>query len=250
MFGSKHQINRSYKNLAKNNFIGKEAMTDADYEDLVEYARSIGAKDIGVTKLDRSRIFSNHAIMYDIAIVFTMEMDEKKINMAPSRETGHEVHRTYYELSVIVNKAANHLRNRGYNVQANSPLGGDVNFVGLARDANLGEVGNHGLLISKEVGPRQRIATIFTNAEINYKKYQSKEDYAWINEFCIKCQKCVIACPAKAINPEAAKQHLTTRIDYKKCAVPFANDSGCSVCIKECVFNYTDYVKIKKSFIK
>ncbi|MBK5243230.1 hypothetical protein [Clostridium sp.] len=39
-------------------------------------------------------------------------------------------------------------------------------------------------------------------------------------------------------------------IDYKKCAVPFSRNKGCTVCIKECTFFKGDYEKIKKSFFK
>ena len=38
----------------------------------------------------------------------------------------------------------------------------------------------------------------------------------------------------------------TTHIDYKKCAIPFSQYAGCSVCIKECTFFKGDFDNIKK----
>jgi epoxyqueuosine reductase QueG len=203
----------------------------------------------GVTKVKNEMIFSNHAILFDNAIVFSMEMDKTAINKAPHKDTGHEVHKTYFRLGKIVNKVAKYMRSLGYDTQANSPLGGDVNFVTLAKEANLGEIGNHGLLISDIVGPRQRLAAVFTNASIEELDVNSKEDYSWINDFCIKCQKCTRSCPGNAIYENASKDNLDKRIDFVKCAMPFGTTQGCSVCIKVCPFNNIPYSKIKNSFL-
>lgn len=35
-------------------------------------------------------------------------------------------------------------------------------------------------------------------------------------------------------------------LDNKRCAVPFANNNGCSLCIKECIFNKVDYYKLRE----
>lgn len=57
-------------------------------------------------------------------------------------------------------------------------------------------------------------------------------------------------CPAKAIydktiiDKKGAKKH----IDYTKCAVPFSNNYGCTVCIKECVFFKSNYNKVLRGF--
>lgn len=245
MIGSKKQMGISYKELKHNEGLPNKVLTVEDFEKIKEYAKSVGALDVAVTAVTRDLIYSNHAVLFDKAIVITAEMDKKKIDMAPDKETGHEVHRTYYELSVIVNKVARFMRTLGYKTQANSPLGGDVNFVKLAHNAGMGEIGNNGLLISEKVGPRQRIAAVYLDASIDEIK-DDRPDYTWIRDFCIKCQKCVRSCPVGAINPLGLVENLTTMIDYKKCALPFANNTGCSICIKECVFNNKDVNIVKE----
>lgn len=37
-------------------------------------------------------------------------------------------------------------------------------------------------------------------------------------------------------------------IDHTKCADPFSNDNGCTLCIKYCPFSYADYDKLKVKF--
>jgi hypothetical protein len=37
-------------------------------------------------------------------------------------------------------------------------------------------------------------------------------------------------------------------IDHAKCADPFSNDNGCTLCIKYCPFSYADYDKLKAKF--
>ncbi len=247
---SMYQVIKSYKDLSRNPVSAKNVLTKADFELIKNYAIKLGAMHFGVTKVAKEMIFSNHAILFENAIVFSMEMDKKAINKAPHKDTGHEVHKTYYRLGKIVNKVANYMRSLGYDAQANSPLGGDVNFVTLAKAANLGEIGNHGLLISDVVGPRQRLAAVFTSASIAELEVNSKEDFSWINDFCIKCQKCVRNCPGKAIYENASKDNLDKRIDFIKCALPFGTTQGCSICIKVCPFNNVPYSKIKTSFSK
>jgi Pyruvate/2-oxoacid:ferredoxin oxidoreductase delta subunit len=245
MFGSIKEIRKSFKDLRKNEGLTKRVLSQSDYIKIKEYARSVGALDVGFANITPDIIFSNHAVVFDKALVITAEMNKEVIDLAPNRETGHEVHKTYYALAVIVNKVARYMRTLGYKTQANSPLGGDVNFVTLAQKAGMGEIGNHGLLISEKVGPRQRIAGVYIEASLE-ELQEDRPDYTWIRDFCIKCQKCVRLCPGDAIDGDALKENKTVMIDYKKCAIPFANSTGCSVCIKECVFNNKDLNEVRE----
>ena len=85
-------------------------------------------------------------MLYKHAIVFTIEMNQDKIKLAPSIPSFIEVFRTYYEVGVIVNKVATFLRReRGYNAHAGPAVGGDVNYIPLAMDAGLGYSGKNEL---------------------------------------------------------------------------------------------------------
>jgi epoxyqueuosine reductase QueG len=176
-----------------------------------------------------------------------MEMTKDKISSAPSKLASSEIYRTYYELGRIVNVVSNQLRQMGHNAQAGPALGGDVNYPILAENAGLGVVGKHGLLIDPKVGPSLRIATIYT--DIENLPFSTSNDHLWVKSFCDKCQKCVRLCPAAAIYSEAKLSEHATKvcIDYKKCAVPFSKDFGCTLCVKNCTFYSGDYQIIKES---
>jgi epoxyqueuosine reductase QueG len=195
-------------------------------------------------------IFVNKGILFPNAIVLTMEMAQDKVATAPSKACVKEIFRTYKEMGIIVNRISTYLRHHGYAAQAGPALGGDVNYPLLAQKAGLGHCGRHGLLISPEIGPRQRIAAVYTNIE--NLPYTDTQDHNWIEAFCSKCRRCQKACPGKAIYQDVhhledgTKQH----IDYTKCAVPFSTNYGCTVCIKECTFNVQTYDTIKSGFMK
>lgn len=247
MFSTIKQARKSYKDAVKNPVNPKKKAEDGFIEELVEYAKSLGVLDVGFAKINPDYIFKGSAVLYENAIVVTMEMGKGAIAMAPSKVTGHEIHRTYNGLGNIVNKIAEYLRQKGYGAQAGPALCGDVNYVLLAEKAGLGAIGTHGLLISPKVGPRQRIAAVYTSIE--NLPFSKKNEYLWIKNFCEKCKKCVRVCPAGAIyeKPENDYSDTVKHIDYKKCAVPFSSKWGCTVCIKECTFNNTDYEKIKNA---
>jgi epoxyqueuosine reductase QueG len=214
---------------------------------LVSYARSLGCHDVGYTTVPRNLVYSGKSIAYPHAIVLTMPMDKTRIGKAPSMTSGREIWRIYDGLGQAVNKIARYLRKRGYGAQAGAALGGDVNYPLLAQMGGLGWIGKHGLLISPGTGPSQRIAAVFTTIE--NLPAAPMNPHSWIADFCSSCGKCVRACPAGAIYdvkptmPDGGPQH----IDHRKCAVPFSNTMGCSVCIKECTFFLGDYEKIKKA---
>lgn len=239
---------RSYKDVRKNPKYPKTIASEKFQEELIQYAKDLGVLDLGFAQINPSFIFKNCSILYKNAIVVTIEMDKEAISKAPSKITGHEVHRTYRNLGIIVNKIAEFLRMNGFGAQANPALGGDVNYSLLAEAACLGAIGNHGLLISSHVGARQRIAAIYTSIENLPIKHTN--EYLWIKEFCKKCRKCVRTCPSNAIydGPKNDYSNALKHIDYKKCAVSFSKQCGCSVCIKECTFNNEEYEKIKKGF--
>jgi epoxyqueuosine reductase QueG len=175
-----------------------------------------------------------------------MDMNKSKMKYAPSIATSREVWRAYAGLGEIVNKLSDYLRKRGFQSQAGPALGGETNYPYLAQKAGLGYLGKHGLLISRGCGPSQRIAVIYTSIE-NLPVTDS-EEYRWIPEFCEGCHRCVKACPSRAIyKTTLTKENGNHKhIDYKKCALPFSQYAGCSVCIKECTFFKSDFDNIKK----
>lgn len=191
------EMKKSYKTLKNNPHLNKTIIDDVTLDELKSFAYTLGVSDIGFAKVDPSMIFKNKKILFDNAIIFTMEMKRDAIDYAPSIKTKKEIFRTYLELGKIVNMVAEFLRERGYNAQAGPALGGDVNYPLLAQKAGLGTIGKHGLLIGPKFGPSFRIAAIYT--DIENLPMNKTNDYMWINSFCEKCSRCVTKCPSSAI---------------------------------------------------
>ncbi|MCS5422849.1 MULTISPECIES: 4Fe-4S binding protein [Psychrilyobacter] len=213
-------------------------------KELEEYAKSLGVASIGYTKVPRKYIFKDFAIMYDNAIVFTLEMDKDIIETAPSYSTGVMVHKTYNKLGKISMKIAEFLRKNGCDVHAAHPLMGQTLYPALGELAGLGFHGNHGMLITPEFGPRVRIAAVYTNIENLPINLSNK--HKWIEEFCSKCKLCEKKCPGKAIfqNPIKNEYGIIKSIDSYKCFKNFSENHGCSICIKVCPFNQVGYEKL------
>jgi epoxyqueuosine reductase len=181
-------------------------------------------------------------------MVFTMEMDREKIKQAPSMPSFIEIFRTYLQLGIIVNQISDFLRDRGYNALAGPAVGGDVNYIPVAIDAGVGYSGKNGLLITKDNGPRIRLAAVFT--DIENLPFAEENPHEWVRYYCQSCNLCIEKCPVDAIYMET-KTHADGGpifIDHTLCAMPFSNDNGCSLCIKHCPFSYGDYNKIKAKF--
>lgn len=242
---------KGYQSIAENPVSGNRIADPAFFSELEEYIHSLGILDIGFTEVPRSYIFSNKQILFDKAIVMTMEMNKESMSRAPGPAAGKEVWRTYHDLGLASNKVAEFLRRRGFAAQPGPALGGETNYCMLAQKAGLGRIGKHGILISPETGPSLRIAAVYTDIE-NLPLTDSRAgEYAWISEFCRTCLRCVRKCPAGAIfeQNEIDEKGRQKAIDYKKCAVPFSQTIGCSICIRECTFFKGDYHKIQKSYL-
>ena len=95
--------------------------------------------------------------------------------------------------------------------------------------AGLGNFGVNNMLLTPEYGPRVRFTSIFTAAEIPSDSLVKKPQ-------CIRCMRCVRACPVHAISGDEYPESLT---DKKACATRSAAlhqryCSPCGICIKVC----------------
>ena len=241
---------RGYRSLKRNPAHPETKAPDTLFGEVEEFAKSLGCNAVSCAKVPRSYVFKDKSVLYPSAIVLTMPMEKDRIGQAPEIAAGKEVWRTYDRLGRAANKLTRFLRKRGYGAQAGAAVGGDVNYVRLAQDAGLGWIGTHGLLISPEVGPSQRLAAVYTSIE--NLSFANENPHSWIDEFCARCGKCVRVCPGNAIYAEkpVLADGGPKYIDHTKCAVPFANTLGCSVCIKECEFFRRDYDQIRNAFLE
>jgi Pyruvate/2-oxoacid:ferredoxin oxidoreductase delta subunit len=206
-------------------------------EKLKNYSFSLGVGHFKFVKLPRDLIFRKFGVLYDNAIIMTMEMSKALLEKAPSQATMNMVFGTYDDLGIAANKIAEFLREHGYSAQADHPLGGLVLFPPLAQKAGIGWVGNHGLLITPEFGPRVRLAAIYTNIE--NLPFKESKNHGWIEDYCKICGVCIRRCPPKAIHKKSISHDngLVTHISQQECFEYFAQYYGCSICIKVCPFS-------------
>ncbi len=219
-------------------------------EDFIEkfenYSHSIGIKNIGYTQVPTELINTGKSIIYPNAIVLTMEMDKKIIKTAPGPESQKLNDSAYEELGKKTYMLSDYLRENGYATQAAHPYDNVVNFTPLAQKGSLGGIGKSNLLITPELGPRQKISAIFVSIE----NLPIKEDdeHSWIADYCDKCGKCIKACPEKAmIEKKYSKKPNETEFNAKLC---IGCSDGCTYCIEECPFDRKEYSYIKNRFYK
>ncbi len=245
-----HQGIKALKSIRGNPEPGQHYIGDDKLAEFEKLAKTHGIGAIGYTKLPAHLIFKDRAVLYDTAIVLIMEMDKKAITKAPSVETFKMVMSTYDNLGKTTNLLTANLRKIGFQAQASHPLGGLVLYPPLAVEAGMGWIGRHGLLITPQFGPRQRIAAIFVN--INNLPISKSNEHLWIGEFCSRCGKCMRACPSNAIleRPVVHESGRKTHIIREKCLPLFVKQQGCTICIKECAFNQSNYDNVYKAFHK
>jgi reductive dehalogenase len=218
-------------------------------------ARFFGAGLVGVCEIDRRWIYSHsyhmrtqeHAPVeipeeYKYAVVTAVIMDYEALRCSPNYIQGAATGLGYSEEAFTAGLLAQFIRGLGYKA---IPQGNDTSCsIPSAIDAGLGELGRQGQLITPEFGPRVRISKVFTNLPLIPDK--PIEFGVW--DFCRSCEKCAIACPAKAIifgDPTQEIHNISNRegllrwpIDAEKCLGFWAAQGGsCANCIRACPFN-------------
>ena len=213
---------------------------------LENYARSIGIKDVGYAQITPEILINNRFIQYPNAIVLTMEMGKEIIEATPGPEAQKLNDSAYEKLGKLSYKISDYIRENGYATEVAHPYGGIVKFSQLGQKAGLGWIGQSGLLITPELGPRQKISAIFVsiaNLPIN-----ETNEHSWITDYCEKCGKCIKACPEKAlIEKEVCCGEKETEFIQKLC---IGCSEGCTYCIEGCPFDQKEYTHIKERFDK
>lgn len=217
----------------------------ADFIEKIEnYAHSIGFTKVGYAQVPPELILTDKSIIYPNAIVLTIEMDKKIIETAPGPEAQKL---SELECEIVGIKAAqlsDYLRENGYATQAASPCERWVKFAPLAQNAGLGWIAKSGLLITPELGPRQKISAVFTSIE--NLPITNHNEHSWISEYCDKCDKCIKACPENAIiEKEYSNGYKGTKVIAEKC---IGCTDGCTFCLEDCPFDKKEYLDIKNRF--
>ena len=180
-------------------------------------------------------------------IVIAQQMDHDLIKTVPSALSGAATGLGYSRDTLVLLSLTQYIRNLGY--QAIASLNDTALAIPLAIQAGLGEYGRHGLLITKEFGPRVRLGKIFTDLPLSH----DAPIRFGVHEFCEMCRRCTQACPAKAIPNFVPTDEILNEsnivgvrkwsVDGEKCFKFWASqNSDCSICIRVCPYN-KDYSK-------
>ena len=210
-------------------------------DEIIEFLKSNGVADVGFAKVNDA------PFEYDVSIVV-------KLSEAVISEITDEPTHTYFHHYRTVNAFVDRmilqcgfiLEKHGYKyipVGASQSINKDGwNYLAryshkkAAVLAGLGSIGKNDLFLHKKFGAAVRLGTLFTDCpfEITEHKYIST---------CIGCNRCVEACPAKAltgvlwqegtqrekiINPEACSTYMKKKFQH------IGRGAVCGICMKVC----------------
>ncbi len=219
-------------------------------------ARYFGADLVGIAKLDLRWVYSHHYIpetgesqpieigeSYKHVITMAVSEDYSIIQTAPSALYMAETFLTYSRMALLVGSLAQFIRQVGYH--AIPSLNDTVLNIPIALDAGLGQFGRHGLLITPQFGPRQRLCKVITDLPLQADK---PIDFG-VSEFCSVCYKCAEKCPSKAISfgeLTAEFSSISTNPGVMKWAISGERcweyrlrnfGTNCGICVRVCPFN-------------
>jgi ferredoxin len=167
----------------------------------------LGGNICGVCELDNDYVYSfvgrgpeSYGMEIDLkhkyAIIFAMEMDLDMIATSPKAPVIVETEKKYVEIAKVSIIVADLIRRMGYEARAHiAGSNYQAMLPPLGWRAGLGEVGRIGILISEKYGPRVRLGLITTNLPLT----PDSSKKIGVQDFCKKCKKCAINCPAQAI---------------------------------------------------
>lgn len=223
-----------------------------------EVAKFFGAHLVGICALEPWMVYSHKGLRIDarknrfgepielhhrFAISLGHEMDYERLRYSPSFIDGAEVGAGYLESAKIATALACYIRELGYPATAHFHVAERVLHVPIAIKAGLGELARNNCLITREFGPRLRLATVTTDLPL----VVDQPVAFGVQDFCTLCDKCAKLCPSQSIAKgdkvtERGYSHWLanndTCITYWNANPDKWND--CARCITVCPWNKPD----------
>jgi reductive dehalogenase len=211
-----------------------------------------GARSVGIAELRPYHVYSHigrefgrygQPIPFEAgcAIAFTVEMDLRMARAAPRAPAVMESGRQYVEAARIAVQLAAAVRAMGYPARAH--IDGSYRVIAplVARDAGLGEIGRMGLLMTPRLGPRVRLGVVTTALDL---APDGPTRDATVIDFCERCRKCAVNCPAQAI-PDGERTgtggEARWRIDGDACFRYWSVvGTDCARCMAVCPYSHAD----------
>ena len=217
------------------------------------FARKLGADLVGVARLNPLWLYSHRGmdgsrqgeewgqaleVLHEYVIVIATEMSFDMVQTSPHSSTIIETAHNYAEGASISTRLAQFIANLGYSATAEHFAYYHSLLVPMAVDAGLGELGRHGYLITKELGPRLRLAGVTTDLPL----VPDKPVDIGVEDFCSRCQKCADCCPSRSIPsgaPETVNGTLRWKLNAETCHDFWAKmGTDCNICMRICPFSH------------
>jgi len=201
-----------------------------------EAAMGFGASLVGITKMDARLCYRDSSPDVQYAISVAWPMDREEMLHPPSQRSNHEIMDAYRRVNRVAIKLANIIRFLGRPAQVSTNLAPgsstEVLHVPIAIEAGLGQLGQHGSLITAEFGSNVRLATVLTDLPL---AIDQPRDLG-VDDLCRNCRICETNCPPHAIFSEKqiVRGQKQWYVNFDKCAPYFAETRGCGICIEVC----------------
>ena len=214
-------------------------------------AKHYGGDLVGIAKLEDTHFYSKRGrredsynnevnTNYKYGIVIAVEMDQKLMQTAPQISEAVETSNIYVKVGTIGMQLSYFIRNLGYEARNNMDGNYIVNTPTVAVDAGLGELGRMGILVTKEFGPRVRLAVVTTNLPL----IADNDEKFGLKEFCLLCRQCAKVCPGSAISLKKYQDIKGVKgwqINQEKCFEQWViQGTDCGVCLNACPFFHND----------
>ncbi len=207
-----------------------------------EFLLGNGAGQVGFCRLEKPNPFG-----LSYAVSFAVPLSKAIVDQIDSEPT-HTYFHHYRSVNTLIDnislRAGLILGKAGHNFvpvaasQSVNGLQGIFSHKYAAYLSGLGFVGNSGLFVSSEFGPRVRLGTILTD-------YPFVQENKVLPSGCGDCKICATACPAMAISGEKWREddERDVIIDAKACSdfmkkkfQHIGRGVVCGICMKVCPF--------------
>lgn len=214
------------------------------------FARYLGADMVRIGPLNQAYVYSHKGktwgrsddspwgtpinLTHKSAVVIVKKLDYGIIRGAPAQQEMMEVFRAYSQLAIISVSLARFIRQMGYPARAHNLTNYQVIIPPIAQEAGVGELGRHGILVTKEFGSSLKMAVVTTDLSMSYDETTD----LGIDEFCRRCKICAENCPAGAITfggKKVIRGYERYPFNAEAC-FKFSNEVGtdCGVCMSGC----------------
>lgn len=217
------------------------------------FARQVGADLVGIAELSDLWVYSHRGeifhenwedwgreihVPHPFAIVLAMEMDFETVGSAPHTPTLVESMNNYSKGAFLSSQVAAFVANLGYSATASHFRHYELVLPPLAVDAGLGEVGRLGYLMTKEFGPRVRLAAVTTDLPL----VPDHPVDIGVKDFCRICKKCAVCCPSQSIplgDPWEVNGSIRWKLNEETCFAYWGKiGTDCNICMRVCPWSH------------